>query len=49
MFETQNIEQGWDGKYKGTDANIGTYVYIAEAEDAMGEKFKTQGTFTLIR
>ncbi len=49
LFTSQNIEQGWDGKYKGTEANNGTYIYVAEAEDNLGERFETQGTFVLIR
>jgi gliding motility-associated-like protein len=27
IFETSNIEQGWEGNYKGKQAPIGTYVY----------------------
>ncbi|TAE73105.1 MAG: hypothetical protein EAZ85_07980 [Bacteroidetes bacterium] len=49
LFTSQNIEQGWDGKYKGSEAMNGTYIYVVEAEDNLGEKFETQGTFVLIR
>lgn len=49
LFTSQDIEQGWDGKHKGADANNGTYVYVVEAESTLGEKFEKQGTFVLIR
>jgi gliding motility-associated-like protein len=53
VFETRDINQGWDGKYKGQPQPMGTYVYIVEAigasAEAGGRRFYRQGNVTLIR
>lgn len=49
LFVSNDIEQGWDGNYKGKEAQQGAYIYMVYLEDFTGEKFNTQGTFTLIR
>ncbi|MCU0444839.1 MAG: gliding motility-associated C-terminal domain-containing protein [Microscillaceae bacterium] len=49
MFSTQNLQDGWDGNYKGKPAEWGTYIYLAEVEDNSGEKYNLKGTFVLIR
>lgn len=30
VFSTTNIDEGWDGSYKGVQAEAGTYVYLLE-------------------
>ncbi|MBP5326287.1 MAG: gliding motility-associated C-terminal domain-containing protein [Bacteroidales bacterium] len=50
VFSTNNIEEGWDGTYKGHDCRQGTYVYIATYRRSGVERLMTQkGTVTLIR
>ncbi len=49
LFETQEIEEGWDGTFKGEVAPSGAYIYVVDLKDNTGESFQTQGTFTLIR
>ena len=49
VFSSVNIEDGWDGFYKGTIAPQEVYIYTVDMEDFTGEKFNTKGTFTLIR
>jgi hypothetical protein len=30
MFDTKDINKGWDGKVSGQDASVGVYYYTAE-------------------
>lgn len=48
IFETNDINIGWDGTYKNIDQEIGTYVYIAEGLCSNGDNF-LKGTITLVR
>jgi gliding motility-associated-like protein len=49
LFETTDVNMGWDGNYKGEPQPMGVYIYIIEAATAKGQKFHKQGTVTLIR
>jgi len=49
MFETSDINNGWDGKYKDQPQPMGVYVYTIEAVTPAGKKFVKQGNITLIR
>lgn len=53
VFETDNIDEGWDGSYNGQPQPYGVYVYMLEATvfDAtnQGIVVKKQGNVTLIR
>lgn len=49
VFETSDIEKGWDGRLNGTDQPMGVYMYIIEAETIEGKPFYKQGNVTLIR
>jgi gliding motility-associated-like protein len=49
VFETKDINQGWDGTYNGEPQPLGVYVYIAEGVTATGKTFRKQGNITLIR
>ncbi|MBP7103059.1 MAG: gliding motility-associated C-terminal domain-containing protein [Bacteroidales bacterium] len=49
IFETRDINKGWDGTYKGQDCSPGVYVFYLEAT-CLGELFYThKGNVTLIR
>ncbi|WP_165836233.1 choice-of-anchor L domain-containing protein [Taibaiella soli] len=49
VFETTNLNQGWDGRLNGELCAMGVYVYIIEATGKNGKSYNTQGNVTLIR
>lgn len=49
IFETTDINQGWDGSLNGQAQSSGTYVYIIDAVTTEGKPFKKTGTVTLLR
>jgi gliding motility-associated-like protein len=50
VFETDNIDEGWDGLYKGEKMPTGVYVFVIEATCPLdGSTFIKQGEFTLMR
>lgn len=49
VFETSDINQGWDGRFNGTLQPMGVYVYMVEAYSRSGKRFYKQGNTTLIR
>ena len=49
LFESNNIQNGWDGTYKGQLQPNGVYVYQFEAELNDGTKTTKKGTITLLR
>jgi len=44
-----NLEDGWDGKYRDNDSPAGVYVYFVDVEFIGGEVLPYRGQFTLIR
>jgi len=49
VFETNNIDAGWDGNFNGKPQPLGVYVYEVEAVTSGGKVFHAQGNVTLIR
>ncbi len=49
IYESMNIDQGWDGTYKGKPQPIGVYMYIIDAVKDNGEPFIKHGNVTLMR
>jgi gliding motility-associated-like protein len=49
VFETDNINSGWDGTSNGKKQNIDTYSYIVKAETISGYKFEKKGTVILLK
>ena len=50
LFETDNLEEGWDGKTKSGDyAKPGLYVYYINFKDVYDIKYERDGTVNLIR
>jgi gliding motility-associated-like protein len=49
IFSTNDIEQGWNGKFNNTDKNLqlGVYLYFIEIKDVFGATHKYEGQFTL--
>lgn len=54
VFESEDFSEGWDGKYEGEDAPMGTYVYSTyfesyETDSKASVELTKKGTVTLIR
>lgn len=49
VFETTNINEGWDGTYNDKPQPFGVYVYELEATTPNGQTIRKQGNVTLIR
>jgi len=49
VFESQNINDGWDGTYKGQAMNTATYVWSLKATLRDGASLERKGDVTLVR
>lgn len=49
VFSTNQWLKGWDGFYKGTRAQAGTYVWMIKGVDKNGKVVEMKGTVLLIR
>jgi len=49
VFETADINQGWDGRFNGEPQPMGVYVYIVEATLPNGRRVTKNGNITLLR
>lgn len=49
VFETTDINKGWDGQMNGKPQPMGVYVYSIEANTNTGRRFYKQGNVTLLR
>lgn len=49
VFETTDINEGWDGSFGGKPQPLGVYVYLLEAVTAKGVPIVKQGNVTLVR
>jgi gliding motility-associated-like protein len=49
LFESNDINEGWDGTYKGEDLPLGVYVYRIFATDVLEENHEYIGRVTLIK
>ena len=50
VFETADINEGWDGTYKGEPVSAGTYIYTLKAKSIRGvETQLKKGDFLIIR
>jgi len=49
LFTTNDLEQGWDGRFKGTTQPEGTYTFVASLTDLAGRTFKRSGSVVLLR
>ncbi|TVR82620.1 MAG: hypothetical protein EA412_01325 [Chitinophagaceae bacterium] len=49
VFQTNDINQGWDGTFQGQDMNPGVYAYYVEATYIDGQQRIKKGSVTLIR
>lgn len=49
VFSTTDINQGWNGTYKGVAQSQGVFVYIVEYKNGQGKLQRRKGTALLIR
>ncbi len=49
VFETNDIDAGWDGTYKGTLQPMGVYMYQIQAVTRTGKTVERHGNVTLLR
>lgn len=49
VFETKDINKGWNGQYNGKPQPVGAYVYVIDAVTSTGRRFYKQGNITLFR
>jgi len=49
VFETSDINKGWNGQFNGEAQPMGVYIYTVEAVTNKGKVFAKQGNVTLIR
>ncbi|MCF0210617.1 MAG: gliding motility-associated C-terminal domain-containing protein [Bacteroidales bacterium] len=47
LFSTNDVEEGWDGKYNGKFCKIDTYIYYIQFVNSEGKLEKHSGTFLL--
>jgi gliding motility-associated-like protein len=49
VYESGNVEEGWDGKFKGVMQPMDVYGYVLEVEFSDGTRTTKKGDITLIR
>jgi gliding motility-associated-like protein len=49
VFVTNDIEEGWDGTYKGNPQDVGMYIFYMDAVDTDGVELKRTGPISLVR
>jgi gliding motility-associated-like protein len=49
IFETNDINNRWDGRYKKSLQPVGIYIYYVEMENLNGKRITKKGFVTLIR
>jgi gliding motility-associated-like protein len=49
VYETTDINAGWDGNYRGEKSQPGVYVYVMQAQCGSGFTMDKKGSFTLLR
>ncbi len=49
VYDSKDINEGWDGTVNGKAAEVATYVFVAKGECTSGSVIEKQGNVTLIR
>jgi hypothetical protein len=49
LEETNWLNKGWDGTFKGTIQEVGTYVYLIEGTNRDDEKVTLKGNLSLLK
>ncbi len=49
VFESENLDKGWDGTYKSQPMNMGTYIWFLKATLTDGTNIDKKGNVTLLK
>lgn len=49
VFESTDLNKGWDGNIKGTPAPMDVYIYLVDAEGIDGREIHLRGNLTLVK
>ncbi len=49
VYECNSPEDGWDGKFRGVDSPVGTYIYTITARGLKGDHIYRNGNFSLVK
>ena len=49
LYDWTNIDEGWDGKYRGNDVKQGTYFVLVKAKGADGQTYNIRKDVNLLR
>jgi len=49
IFRSRDLNNGWDGRFKGTAQPVGVYIYVLRAELTDGTIINKKGSVNLIR
>ncbi len=49
VFETKEMSKGWDAKINGVNQASGTFVWVVQATDYVGQMLKQKGAVAIIR
>jgi gliding motility-associated-like protein len=49
VFESADVQKGWDGKFRGQDQPSETYIWVVEGADSSGVQIKKSGMLNLVR
>lgn len=49
LFVTTDMDQGWDGRFRGREQPEGTYAFVARITDLAGRTFNRSGSVVLLR
>ena len=49
VYETRDINKGWDGTKDGNVVQVGSYVYMIRFVDADGKEHRRKGTVTVLK
>jgi len=49
LYDWTNIDEGWDGTYRGKDVKQGTYFVLVKARGADGETYNIRKDVNLLR
>ena len=49
VFETTDVNQGWDGRFNGEYVPSGAYIYYLHIDNGYEEAYEKIGTVTVIK